>query len=117
MQDVALTISRPGSWEGANMRQVLTAHGYEIVEGQQMTGIRWKRDTQFWSADPAEKAIVGKFELVAFDIPPSLGLLTREIGWADRVEQQCREDCRLDMLSPRPRRPQVRGRPGSRFGL
>ena len=28
MEDVALTVSRPGSWEGANMRQVLTLHGY-----------------------------------------------------------------------------------------
>jgi len=30
MEDVALTISRPGSWEGANMQQVLAAHGYEL---------------------------------------------------------------------------------------
>ena len=28
MEDVALTVSRPGSWEGSNMRQVLTSHGY-----------------------------------------------------------------------------------------
>lgn len=28
LEDVALTVSRPGSWEGANMRQVLTSHGY-----------------------------------------------------------------------------------------
>lgn len=28
MEDVALAASRPGSWEGANMRQVLTSHGY-----------------------------------------------------------------------------------------
>ena len=28
MEDVALTVSRPGSWEGANMGQVLTSHGY-----------------------------------------------------------------------------------------
>jgi hypothetical protein len=28
MEDVALSVSRPGSWEGANMRQVLTSHGY-----------------------------------------------------------------------------------------
>lgn len=28
LEDVAMTVSRPGSWEGANMRQVLTSHGY-----------------------------------------------------------------------------------------
>lgn len=28
LEDVALTVSRPGSWEGANMIQVLTSHGY-----------------------------------------------------------------------------------------
>jgi hypothetical protein len=30
MQDVALAVRRPGSWEGANMGQVLASHGYEI---------------------------------------------------------------------------------------
>jgi len=30
MQDVALAVRRPGSWEGANMIQVLTSHGYTI---------------------------------------------------------------------------------------
>lgn len=29
--DVALTIRRPGSWEGANMLRVLEAHGYPDV--------------------------------------------------------------------------------------
>ena len=28
LEDVALTVRRPGSWEGANMRQVLHSHGY-----------------------------------------------------------------------------------------
>lgn len=27
-EDVAMTNSRPGSWEGANMQQVLDSHGY-----------------------------------------------------------------------------------------
>ena len=30
LEDVALAISRPGSWEGANMIQVLESHGYPI---------------------------------------------------------------------------------------
>lgn len=29
LEDVAMTVSRPGSWEGANMIQVLTSHGYK----------------------------------------------------------------------------------------
>jgi hypothetical protein len=29
MEDVALSVRRPGSWEGANMRQVLASHGYD----------------------------------------------------------------------------------------
>jgi hypothetical protein len=29
LEDVALAWRRPGSWEGANMSQVLTSHGYE----------------------------------------------------------------------------------------
>jgi hypothetical protein len=28
LEDVALAIRRPGSWEGANMGTVLAAHGY-----------------------------------------------------------------------------------------
>jgi hypothetical protein len=28
MEDVALAIRRPGSWEGANMSRVLESHGY-----------------------------------------------------------------------------------------
>jgi hypothetical protein len=27
-EDAAMTISRPGSWEGANMANVLSSHGY-----------------------------------------------------------------------------------------
>jgi hypothetical protein len=30
MQDVALAVRRPGSWEGENMGQVLASHGYEV---------------------------------------------------------------------------------------
>lgn len=30
LEDVALTVSRPGSWEGSNMIQVLTSHGYTV---------------------------------------------------------------------------------------
>ncbi|WP_226019382.1 hypothetical protein [Novosphingobium sp. FKTRR1] len=29
-EDAALVIERPGSWEGANMAQVFTSHGYEV---------------------------------------------------------------------------------------
>jgi hypothetical protein len=27
-EDVGLSVARPGSWEGSNMRTVLTSHGY-----------------------------------------------------------------------------------------
>ena len=30
MEDVALAVRRPGSWEGSNMSQVLTSHGYPL---------------------------------------------------------------------------------------
>lgn len=30
MQDAALAVRRPGSWEGANMARVLASHGYEV---------------------------------------------------------------------------------------
>lgn len=30
LEDVALVVRRPGSWEGAGMAQVLASHGYEI---------------------------------------------------------------------------------------
>lgn len=30
LEDVALAVRRPGSWEGANMLRVLEAHGYRI---------------------------------------------------------------------------------------
>lgn len=29
-EDAGRVISRPGSWEGANMAQVLLSHGYEV---------------------------------------------------------------------------------------
>ena len=28
LEDVALMVSRPGSWEGANMGNVMASHGY-----------------------------------------------------------------------------------------
>ncbi|SAL05464.1 hypothetical protein AWB81_07172 [Caballeronia arationis] len=34
-EDAALTHSRPGSWEGANMQQVLDSHGYPSAVGAQ----------------------------------------------------------------------------------
>jgi hypothetical protein len=30
LEDVALAVRRPGSWEGANMIQVLESHGYPV---------------------------------------------------------------------------------------
>jgi len=30
LQDVALAVRRPGSWEGSNMSQVLSSHGYTV---------------------------------------------------------------------------------------
>ena len=30
MEDVALAVRRPGSWEGSNMIQVLNSHGYSV---------------------------------------------------------------------------------------
>lgn len=33
LEDVALAVRRPGSWEGANMRQVLASHGYHLAGG------------------------------------------------------------------------------------
>ncbi len=29
-EDAAMVVTRPGSWEGANMTQVFTSHGYEV---------------------------------------------------------------------------------------
>lgn len=29
-EDAAMVITRPGSWEGANMAQVFSSHGYEV---------------------------------------------------------------------------------------
>lgn len=33
LEDVALMIHRPGSWEGANMAQVMSSHGYSYHQG------------------------------------------------------------------------------------
>jgi hypothetical protein len=30
LEDVALAVRRPGSWEGSNMSQVLCSHGYRV---------------------------------------------------------------------------------------
>lgn len=40
----------------------------------------WRHEPEFWSATKAEHAIVGKYELVAFDLPPH-GPTPRIIGW------------------------------------
>lgn len=29
-EDAGMVITRPGSWEGANMAQVLVSHGYDV---------------------------------------------------------------------------------------
>jgi len=29
-EDAAMVMTRPGSWEGANMAQVLQSHGYDV---------------------------------------------------------------------------------------
>jgi hypothetical protein len=29
-EDAGMVITRPGSWEGANMAQVFSSHGYEV---------------------------------------------------------------------------------------
>lgn len=29
-EDAAMVITRPGSWEGSNMAQVFSSHGYEV---------------------------------------------------------------------------------------
>lgn len=29
-EDAAMVVTRPGSWEGANMSAVLASHGYEV---------------------------------------------------------------------------------------
>ena len=31
LQDAALVVTRPGSWEGSNMAQVLHSHGYPVA--------------------------------------------------------------------------------------
>ncbi len=30
VEDAAMVITRPGSWEGSNMAQVLMSHGYDV---------------------------------------------------------------------------------------
>lgn len=48
---------------------------------QQMdTEVNWRTDPSWWSANRAEKAIVGPYELVAFDLPAHKDFLP-EIGW------------------------------------
>lgn len=34
LEDVALMIQRPGSWEGANMMQVMASHGYDAHQAE-----------------------------------------------------------------------------------
>ncbi len=33
LEDAALAWRRPGSWEGANLLQVLSSHGYQVGSG------------------------------------------------------------------------------------
>jgi hypothetical protein len=40
----------------------------------------WSSDPEWWSANRAEHAVVGHFELVAFDLPES-DKHPRKIGW------------------------------------
>jgi hypothetical protein len=45
-----------------------------------MADIRWESDPEFWGATYAEHALIGVFELVAFDLPPHQGE-PRVVGW------------------------------------
>jgi hypothetical protein len=53
--------------------------------------VAWHPDPEFWSANRAEHAFVGPYELVAFDLPARNGF-PAEIGWElfggiERMEQ------------------------------
>jgi hypothetical protein len=43
--------------------------------------IQWTPDSGFWSAEQAEHAVVGKYELVAFNLEPTPQFPARDIGW------------------------------------
>ena len=45
------------------------------------TAFPWKPDPEFRSANRAEHAIIGGYELVAFDLPSTLSGVPQIIGW------------------------------------
>jgi hypothetical protein len=45
------------------------------------TAFPWKPDPEFGSANRAEHAILGDYELVAFDLPSTLSGVPHIIGW------------------------------------
>ena len=45
------------------------------------TVIRWRPHRADWEGDRTEVAVVGEFELVAFDLAPSRNTAPREIRW------------------------------------
>ena len=45
------------------------------------TAFPWKPDPEFGSANRAEHAIIGGYELVAFDLPSTLPGVPHIIGW------------------------------------
>ena len=55
------------------------------MKDEAMTGrlpsIKWTHDPEFWSAEQAEHAIVGNYELVALNLQPTAQFPTRDIGW------------------------------------
>ena len=42
--------------------------------------LHWVDDSAYWSANRAQHAIVGDYELIAYDIPPT-GDAAAKIGW------------------------------------
>jgi hypothetical protein len=56
-----------------------------VMKDEAMTGrlplIKWTHDPEFWSAEQAEHAIVGNYELVALNLQPTAQFPTRDIGW------------------------------------
>ncbi len=43
--------------------------------------IPWRPDPEFWHANRAEHAIIGGFELIAYDLPGSRQGEPRVVGW------------------------------------
>ena len=62
---------------------IIDGHAYSWQRLCELHGWRidaWKSDGEFWSANRAEKRIVGPYELVAFDLPATQNS-PAEIGW------------------------------------